>query len=682
MSNKGFTIVKFGQGNYRVGNTENGKATVISWKNNTSIGNALQMLKEIGLEGKKREKAWSDLLEMEKGCFGILEELEKDTAPYMGLTGFRKKTRIEVKAGLGNVIDKRENNGAITVSERYKIFIAGFGGEKNKPVFIITEPLENLNLGSNDLYLRPLRIEPAGLEYFKSIREPEENLLSAICKGRGIATNEGYGHDTQKLSPNEMIDRIAESHQEDPFLFVETQGISETQLDKITEKQWQETLLPDFLNEGWEKDQVLELVYKSDLLELNQQLITPKNAMPYAPHEFVFTNSKTGKTTTAKKTAISVESASTANLMGFSTANEKIEGSLNNQTKVLRIDEIQEEKNEELHSALNTAMENGTCEIRKGKAKTNLNTYATIAWQGNPKLAQAQDIDLAYTEKEEDLFQKFSDCLGKISRNNEAFGGRIGSIVFRIDLKKAERKDGMKLQNIEKNEAVVSAILAKASNTFTKLFLNNEIIEWLNQSLNKSYLNALKQIEAKSKLQAIQEFVNGHRELASRHVRGKALRLAAVDKALNLMQDKIKTKDLLEMADEYLVQVEEQNQKSFGNLVDVSVQTKVRLEYLKAEYEKIGFHFKIILESLKEANKIQPVKDIRLEELKAHFPTGGSMTLSKQEIISRTVKNMGRANKIISKFGVSLAGNSTNPRICLNDEEIFAKIMRFENEEK
>ena len=670
---QGFTIVKFGTGNYRIGNTENGEATTVSWKAN-SFGDVLGQLSKIGLSKKEREKAFGDLLAMEKGCFGILEELEKDTAPYMGLTGFRKKTRIEVKAGLGNVIDKRESNGAITVSERYKIFIAGFGGEKNKPVFIITEPLENLNLGSNDLYLRPLRIEPAGLEYFKSIREPEENLLSAICKDRDIVA--------EKLNSDEMIERISESHQQDPFLFVETQGISEKHLDKITEKQWQEKLLPDFLNEGWEKDQVLELVYKSDLLELNPQLITPKNAMPYAPHEFVFTNSKTGKTTTGKKTGISVESASTANLMGFSTANEKVEGSLNNQTKVLRIDEIQEEKNDELHSALNTVMENGTCEIRKGKAKTNLNSYATIAWQGNPKLAQVQDIDLAYIEKEEDLFQKFSDCLGKISRNNEAFGGRIGSIVFRIDLKKAERKKGMLLQNIEKNEAVVSAILKRASNAFTKLFLNQEIIEWLNQPLNESYLNALKQIEAKSKLQSIQEFVNGHRELAGRHVRGKALRLAAVDKALDLMQDKIKTKDLLELADEYLAQVEEQNLQSFANLIDVSAQTKVRVEYLKAEYEKIGFHFKIILEALKKANEIQLVKDIRLEELKAYFPTFENAGLSKPEIVIRATKNMGRTNKIISKFGVSLAGNSENPRIVLNDEETFTKIMRFENEEK
>ena len=43
---------------------------------------------------------------------------------------------------------------------------------------------------------------------------------------------------------------------------------------------------------------------------------------------------------------------------------------------------------------------------------------------------------------------------------------------------------------------------------------------------------------------------------------------------------------------------------------------------------------------------------------------------------------MGRTNKIISKFGASLAGNSANPRIVLNDEEIFTEIMGFENEEK
>ncbi len=676
------TIVKTGTGTYRVGNSENGKATVVDFKNSSISFDAPLLLKEIGLEGKKRERTLSTLLEMEKGCFGILEELEKDTKPYMGLTGFRKKTRIEVKAGLGNVIDKRESNGAISIIERYRISIAGFGGEKNKPVFIITEPLENLNLGSNDLYLRPLRIEPVGLEYFKSIREPEENLLSIICKDRDIAISEGSGESKQKLSSDELIERISESHQQEPFLFVETQGISETQLEGITEKQWQEKLLPDFLNEGWEKDQVLELIYKSDLLELNPQLITPKNSMPYAPHEFVFTNSKTGKTTTAKKTAISVDSASTANLLGFSTANEKVEGSLSNQTKTLRIDEIQEEKGEELHSNLNTVMEQGSCEIRKGKAKTNLNTYATISWQGNPKLAQAQDIDLAYTEKEEDLFQKFSDTLGIISKNNEAFGGRIASVVFRLDLKTAQRKEGMKLENIEKNEAVVSAILEKARNPFTKLFLNNEIIEWLNKPLNESYLNALKQIEAKSKLQSIQEFIKGHRELAHRHVRGKALKLASVDKALDLMHDKINTKNLLELADEYLARVEEQNLQSFGNLIDVSIQTKVRYEYLKAEYEKIPQHLKTILEALKEVNEIEPVKEIALEELKAHFPTFENSNLSKPRLVARTVSNMGRTNGIISKFGVTLAGNSTNARVLLNDEEIFTKIVGVENEEK
>ena len=615
--------------------------------NNTWEGYDAELTKKICLEHPNFKKYLTQ---------GKLKKLTEEPSEYCGITKFRQKTKIGLKQTIGTVYSNTEVNGAIHNKEHYQILSFTFGdGKCDKKHFLIKKPYEAIVLGQNDLYLRKVPVTNGKTAYLSN-HWPNKRILQEICKEQDISTKD---EDGATLNITKLLERISERQESKNgyLLFVETNGISNEDFEKITVENWPQ-LLKDYLNEGVETSHYLDLVFKDDLLEPLQEMIEPNEYMPYQPNELIYTNSKAGKTTKAMKTSRHVEEATPANLLGFSTANITVKGSLNNQTKKLSIDEVQEEKNDEIYGRLSTYMEQGKTEIPKGKETVKVRGYAPIRWMGNPKTQEREKEGnlIDYVEKQ-DLFQQFSDCLTIISTNNEAFGGRIALIMFRLDLEPSPPNTSNKLsiETIKQNEAIVETVKNKLRKPFTKLYFNQEILNWLDKQLNKNYLEQLKDIEGKASIQNIKEFISGHRKYSKRHVRGKALRLAVIDKAIELINEELDITKLLILAEDYLKEIEEQNLESILNLIDIASKDKTIITFNKKRFAELAEHFTHFLTAI----KISEYNATDLEQLKEFIAGFETIKMSKETLLKRVTKNLSRTNAILSNFGVRVRNNGS-----------------------
>jgi hypothetical protein len=330
-------------------------------------------------------------------------------------------------------------------------------------------------------------------------------------------------------------------------------------------------------------------------------------------------------------------------------------------------------------------MEQGTCEIAKGKQSVNVKGYAGLRWQGNPKMSidnqeKNEQTDLTQFE-EEALHQHFVDSLKIISSNNEAFGGRISYLVFRLDLK--SKKDFKKIkeltqEEIDKNEALVKAIMQETRTNYSKLYFNQKIIDWHNKQLNESYTNTLLQLEKNALLEPIRLFIKGHREQANSHLRGKAFKLACVDHAINIMCEETNINALLEDADEYVTQIQEQNLYSFKNLVKISENEEAKKKYLETAYNELPQHLKILLKAIIKNKETETKEKYTLNELIKYFeyPTE---SYSQKFVLERITKNMGRTNSQIQKFGVEIIGDQNTCAFYIKSFELLNFIQKQEN---
>lgn len=605
---------------------------------------------------------------------------------YFGITETNPKAKFELKKCLGYGYHRQKSGYVVKPEIKYKIFSLQFGTGHNKTFYAITKPYEQKPLGYNETCLRPLLInkDEEGKEKIEDLSYcyPEKNVLLAICKDQKISTKiqEAKGEETitREATFEELLNKIIERHKEDEIFYKETPTISKKKIQGLKQEDW-EKIIKDFIFEGINKDPIIELIYKSDLIQPNpEKIINARQYQPKNSHELVFTNSKTTKTSTAIKTGKLLNSARLSNLLGFATANEKIEGSLNNETAQITIDEIQEDTGEELFSLLSNYLEFGEAETRKGKAIVKVRGFAGLRWQGNPKInveTEKQNNNLTDWEDQEKLYQHFVDCLRIISRNNEAFGGRIALIVFRTDLiskEEFETENALKQKELDINEAIVKTILSEARDNFTDLYNDQIIIDWLSAPCSKEYKETLKQIEEEAPLQPIKDFVRGHQELANSHLRGKAFKLACVDFAPSIMNNTTNKNDLLTKAEGYVSQIEGQNITSLSNLIGVSKNEKTQVVFIKKAFEGLSEHLKIILKGLIEYIKANP------EQNKPHFDAVSlffdNAFYSKTKIKERSTKNMSKTNNLLKRFGVELTGDENEPYIYIQNKKLLEYI--------
>lgn len=614
---------------------------------------------------------------------------ELQTPKYFGVMQFNPTAEINITNHLADGYLRKEE-GYVTIPKLcYRIYAFQFGSGLNKKFFLITRPFETKNLGKQELCLRGLLFNEKEdengnkkemLEHI-SYCNPEKQILLAICKEQKITTKtqeqDGEKTITREATHEELLQRILQRHKENKIFYCETPIVPKKQLQNIDKNKWQE-ILEDFFHEGINKDHIIELTYKSDLIQPNPEVIkNPKYYQPKNSNELVYTNTKTTKSTTATKTSRLLLSARISKLLGFSTAQEVVKGELDNETRVITIDEVQEDKGEELFGLLNNYMEQGKCEIAKGKQSVNVTGYAGLRWQGNPKLSVENQTNEETTGlfkyEEEALHQHFVDSLKIISSNNEAFGGRIGYLVFRLDLrskKDFEQTKDLTQEQIDKNEALVKAVMQEARTNYSKLYFNQQIIDWHNKPLQKYYTNKLLELERNALLEPIRLFIKGHREQANSHLRGKAFKLACVDHAINIMREETNIKALLEEANEYVTQIQEQNLISFQNLVKISENEEAKKSYLETAYKELPIHLKILIQALLKAKEVANKQVYGLEEITPYFEYP-SLSYSEKMVLERITKNMGRTSSQIQKFGISLGGDQKECSVIIQNTSLL-----------
>lgn len=616
---------------------------------------------------------------------------------YFGITETNTKARFYLEKCLGYGYNRKTEGYTVKPEVHYKLFIIQFGEGENKKFYLISKPFEQKAQGQNETCLRKILInkDEQGKEKLEDISYcyPEKKVLLAIAKEQKISTKilipptkEDEKPSYREATHEELLQKILERHKEDEIFYKETPAIAVKKIQGLSQADW-ETIVKDFIYEGINKDALMELIYKSDLIQPNPEKIRlTRLYQSRNSHELVFTNSKTTKTTTASKTGKLLNSARISNLIGFATANETVQGSLNNETKQITIDEVQEDNGEELFSLLSNYLEIGEAETRKGKAIINVRGFAGIRFQGNPKISietekQNQNNNLTDWEDKEKLYQHFVDCLRIISRNNEAFGGRISLIVFRTDLTSKEdfeTENSLTLKQLEINEAIVTTVLSEARNNFTALYFDQEIIDWFNLPCSKEYKETLKQIEEEAPLQPIRDFVHGHNGLANSHLRGKAFKLACVDFGIDLMNNKINKQKLLEKADQYVKKIEEQNITSLSNLIGVSKNEKTQVVFIRSAYEGLAEHYKILIKAVIEYLKLNSENSKpNLDQVSLYFDLPEYWTKSK--VIERATKNMGKTNDTLKRFGIEFMGDQDEPYFYLQNKKLLEYL---ENKEK
>ncbi|MEM2145957.1 MAG: hypothetical protein QW279_11395 [Candidatus Jordarchaeaceae archaeon] len=315
---------------------------------------------------------------------------------------------------------------------------------------------------------------------------------------------------------------------------------------------------------------------------------------PYSPHSLLVTNTKAGKSTLSSvfvlRSRVDIkadgQNVTVPALLGFSTANETVDGLLNRVKGVAFIDEVQE-TDKQCAAGLLSMMEQGQVFIVKGKRTILTNYNNAFVFLSNQKI-------------EEDLERGFLQMLNLINENTEALGSRIALVLFRDNLVEAgvdERYQDYEMQDLYFEKAIT--LRKKVSQWFLSLFNKKEIRDWLNQPFEKEYLSQLESYSSKATTLKVKAFIKAHKR-ASRHLRGMALRLALYDpvillKYINEGQENLE--EILEVAEDKFSFLKYVNLESFLRISSILADETIVNEYIHLNAANNAF--KILLVAIR-----------------------------------------------------------------------------------
>lgn len=637
---------------------------------------AVQQMRSQGIEKKEilalieKENKWGKYSreKTEKFVDGIFENLsvikakrlpsvKVDAKSFKGVKTFRKASLITVSKKIFDYVQQRNINGVERFTEKYSIYRLAVG-TGNEPHFLVVLPTEKVDTGEQKLYLKPLEVKENALEFFSSL-VPKHSVLIEMCKGLGIETTTGKGRDKEVLPPSVLLDLLTEKHKEKTCLYRLTYGCPPEELRKLSNKLLRE-ILQDYLTQGYEIDSRLEKSFLIDFVNHNNKMIEPTDVMKYNPHSVFATLTKTGKSTLAKRTGKVFEGSNStvANLLGFSTADKVIEGSLNDLTLTATFDEIPEGQKESALRELLTLLEIGETPVSKGSQRQMPRMYGAFRFMGNPYPKEEEEADgqkdltdYSFEEIEPIFVESF---LRKITPNFEAFGSRIAVFLSNPDIEKARMKTVYSGETVEKLTALASTIRELSRNSYSKLYSDKAVVTWLNKSFPKDYLDVLSKIQKNIKLPSLKQFVKGHRD-AYRHLRGASLTLACVHHLRELINGTARSKTLLKEAERRLKELTALNVQSFKALAG-----DLDKELLKAHYsgliENEPLHIRVLLQAVAEWNKVHKETNPKLltdGELLS-FIKGTELykenKLSVKGIWGRLKADLNRTNRALSTY--------------------------------
>jgi len=530
-------------------------------------------------------------------------------------------------------------------------------GNGNTPYFLIRKPYNRINKGKANLYLETK--DQKDLREFVSSR-PKPIPIKQMAKEVGIRLTKE--NNTAKETIELVQDLVEYNTEVEPIFYTDCLPIKEEELKELTDEQATE-YINDYLTDGLQKDENLMLLFKSDLLQASFEVIRrPNHYQQYNDHKLIYTNSKTGKTSTAQKSGEVSENSSIANLLGYATADKIKEGTLNEQTKPFAIDEVQGNKEEELYGHLLTVMEQGKTTIMKGKINLETKTLSSIKFMGNPPRTEEDNPEsLSNTLQDALLLQSLEDALRKITRNTKAFSTRIATTLYSNNIMETEGT-GFAPEKSEEIQAYVHTITELLKKPYSELFNNKEVRNWLNTKHTKEYIELLELVingiegEEEDKIN-IRNYIRGQ-TANYRHLRGQALKLAVLEKPMSFMRGDVSVKELLKIAEDKANQLRYINLESFKamrNSFSALFDTKFREQVLKNAPK----HIKVLLRAVSNWQEQAEEKEKLLtkEELKP-FVIDAMHEFNEKRSVNqfwiRLFTSLNHNNKTLSHFGILL----------------------------
>jgi hypothetical protein len=507
------------------------------------------------------------------------EDLKKNQKNYFGFCGLKRYSNIFIKEIIYQNIKKFRVGEDFHSTQQFNLFV-GELGKGNLPLILYCA--DSISLGDNKLFLKCLD----SLEIEDFLNEMDFFGLEILCKILKIKTWKFDSKDRERRTREEIIVDLLnlENIFFEPSLPIPREELIKNgnPFKKIKE------ILTDNISII---DEDLLTFYIAGIPEVNPLKISPQKYMPFSNHQIITTSGGVGKTFLSQiiSSESGFEKSSEAGLLGFSDAKNKCEGRLHNRIKQAFVEELQEEKNEELFGKLHSLMENGRMSIIRGLT-IDVASYSGLTFQGNGKLQDEQNLHL----KDFLTTRQFINFLDKISSNCEPFGRRISAVFFNQNCKKLVGR-GQRFED-EKQQILRSYALA-FRDEFTQLFENGKIYEWLNQEFSNDYKKILDGFIENTDDRKLKDFLRGQKA-SYRHAKGTALRLAFLDEGLTQIfkYGEIRDFDFIISCEENLKKILNINIKSFERIVSslssgcFNEILKYKLVNLQPDYVKYGFY--------------------------------------------------------------------------------------------
>jgi hypothetical protein len=604
--------------------------------------------------------------------FGNGIETITNETPY-GSFSLRDAVKIlELKSFYDFIVTKIKND-AISNSTLYKVYKMSFGsGNDHRYIMAIDDAISYAN--QKNIYLKILSKDK--LELFLNNLPPAEKIMKMLNIGKN-----GVFKDLEELK--ELI--IKRQSGKNVLLYEIVAGVNEKALLEISNEQGHK-IIYDYITMGFDVDEIIVTDFLSDIMIPNPQLIDSNRFMKYNPHGINYTfTTKAGKTHIAERTSIRFDNVTTFALMGGGTGNTQREGELKDSILPIRIDEVQEDPRKDSMGKILSLMELGYANVAQGmKELVTMNSWSSIHFMGNPKgeLEEKFKTEMKLNDYAGfDLLNRFENTLQKVSTNYPALGSRFGFIIFLDNIQPVSGK--MVSINTEKTlYALMDTIRKTTSDTYTKLYLDDEIVTWLEQEYSSDYITKVKQAREVTKLASIREFLREYGK-SYRHLRGKALKIACTYFVADLMSGKIDKKKLLLEADKVMQLLQNICINSIFHLASVSSKTDAS-SIIKVRFEKFPLHLKaLILASVMVGVKTQKNRLSSLE-VEEQFITvlaklGG--TMGSKNAFLRILSSLENYNSKLQMMDISLVKIAEDElAIFINDLDLMAKVCDYDTE--
>lgn len=484
------------------------------------------------------------------------EKMEEEKEKELTDLHIHPPVRVNVKKVVfEKQVRTHDEKGHVRVDIPYTVMEARFASG-NRDVYIIIDAWEYVKPGGDqDLHLKKCSPEKIR-EVFKvdsgdPETSPEARLMAEICDRHHLLDKAGYPKYLQ-----ERLEKVLEGHRQHGFFYEPAAPVELNDLQRLDLG----AVVWDALDAGFHKADTLLYLMRLLVPEVvpNRKIIRPRDVMPYAPHHIMLTETKPGKTSTAEKVGNVLDRPTVANLLGSSSMNETIHGSLDKATAPTFYDGIEEFTDQDVAKGLLKYLEQGECFIARGHG-VKTEGYSPIGFLSNPEGG-------GLVESLEALFDM-------LHTNLLGFGSRIPVFIFAPDM--PEPQGAGDIEQEARYDAILQAIKFYARPAFTAVMLNPKVREWLGTRNDdiKGYEEKLADMEDELRsFGRISSFLRGQQRVF-RHIKGAALRAAFMD-LLDVFLEVERgerlpltlVNQLLRLADDHVRQIININLQSYSNI--------------------------------------------------------------------------------------------------------------------